>query len=45
MYEPQEIRSLLEERSLFVEAFHGDFGGAAPRPDAPRMLVVARRGQ
>jgi len=42
MYREEEVRDLLERRRLAVEAVHGDFGGAAFGPDAPRMIVLAR---
>ncbi|HUR27726.1 MAG TPA: class I SAM-dependent methyltransferase [Planctomycetota bacterium] len=43
LYEEAEMRSLLGGRGLSVSAVHGDFDGRPFAPDAPRMLISARR--
>jgi len=43
MYREGEVRELLGQRGLAVEALSGDFGEAQFGPSAPRMIVQARK--
>jgi len=42
LYSLPELRHLMEENGLHVERVCGDFQGARYRPDARRMIVLAR---
>ncbi len=44
LYEPEEIRALLQVRGLHLEGQFGDFSGEPLGPDSPRQLVLARLG-
>ena len=43
LYGPDELAALLADAGLRVAARLGDYDGAAPGPDAPRVILVAAR--
>ena len=43
LYGPDELAALLADAGLRVAARFGDYDGAAPGPDAPRVILVAAR--
>jgi SAM-dependent methyltransferase len=43
LYGPDELAALLTNAGLRVVARFGDYEGAAPGPDAPRVILVAAR--
>lgn len=43
LYGPDELAALLTDAGLRVVARFGDYDGAAPGPDAPRVILVAAR--
>jgi len=44
LYDAADLASLFDAVGLTVEARFGDYGGAPPSPEAPREILLARRG-
>ncbi|MBW7863624.1 MAG: methyltransferase domain-containing protein [Candidatus Hydrogenedentes bacterium] len=44
LYTPEDLAALFTGAGLAVEALFGDYDGRAPGPDAPRMMLLCRKG-
>ncbi|MCP4231474.1 MAG: class I SAM-dependent methyltransferase [bacterium] len=43
LYSPPEMEAMLAEAGFTVREWFGDFGGGAPAPESPRLVVVAEK--